>query len=63
MNPAFVIIVFLACIIIQFMASGIYKSIGKFVYRIGKDSIDAMNEDDSVEDNKKNVNESEDKKL
>lgn len=62
MNPAFLIIMFLLCIIIWFMASGIYKAIGKFIYRIGKDSIDAMTEDDdAVKDkSKKNVKESED---
>lgn len=62
MNPAFLIIMFLLCIVIWFMASGIYKAIGKFIYRIGKDSIDAMTEDDdAVKDkSKKNVKESED---
>lgn len=60
MNPAFVIIVFLVCIIVWFMSSGIYKIIGKFVYRIGKDSMDTMTEDDNTVKDKKNVKESED---
>lgn len=46
MNPAFVILVILGCIALWFLASALYKPIGKFVHRIGKDAIDGLTEKD-----------------
>lgn len=56
MNPALGIIVILVCIALWFLASGLYKIIGKFIYKIGKDAIDEMMNDDTNKDksNKKN---------
>lgn len=45
MNPAFVILVIIGCITIWFLASALYKPIGKFVHRIGKDAIDELTEE------------------
>lgn len=45
MNPAFGILVILGCIAVWFLASALYKPIGKFVHRIGKDAIDELTED------------------
>lgn len=45
-NPAFAIIVILACVAIWFLASSLYKPIGKFIHRIGKDAIDEMTRDE-----------------
>lgn len=54
MNPAFAIIVVLCCIALWFLASGIYKLIGKFVYKIGKDAMDElMDTDEDILNNKK----------
>ena len=50
MNPAFLILVVIVCVAVWFLASALYKPIGKFFYRIGKDAIDTMNEED--EENK-----------
>ena len=46
MNPAFIIIVILACIALWFLASALYKPIGKFIHKIGKDAIDELTEEE-----------------
>lgn len=45
MNPAFVLIVLMACVAFWFLASFLYKPIGKFLHRIGKDAMDELNDD------------------
>lgn len=52
MNPAFVILVILGCIALWFLASALYKPIGKFVHRIGKDAIDELTEKDEEKEKK-----------
>lgn len=42
MNPALGIIVIIVCIAVWFLASALYKPIGKFIHRIGKDAIDEL---------------------
>lgn len=51
MNPAFAIIVILCVVAFWFLASSLYRPLGKFFYKIGKDASDIMNEDDD-NDNK-----------
>lgn len=41
-NPAFFIIIFMVCIAVWFLASALYKPIGKFMHRIGKDAVDEL---------------------
>lgn len=51
MNPALPVIVVVVCIAVWFLASSLYKPIGKFIGTIGKDAIDNMkdNEEESEE--------------
>lgn len=51
MNPALGLIVILICIAVWFLASALYKPIGKFFYRIGKGAIDELNSEDNEEEN------------
>lgn len=53
MNPAFVILVIIGCITIWFLASALYKPIGKFVHRIGKDAIDELTEENEEKERSK----------
>lgn len=46
MNPAFAIIVVIVCVAVWFLASCLYKPIGRFIRKIFKDAIDIMQEDD-----------------
>lgn len=47
MNPALGLIVVIVCIAVWFLASALYKPIGRFISKIGKDAIDELkNEDD-----------------
>lgn len=45
MNPAFLIIVVLAAVALWFLSSFIFLPLGKFIYRIWKDMIDAINKE------------------
>lgn len=45
MNPAFVLLAVLALVALWFLASGIYKLIGKFILRIGSDAVNNMKDD------------------
>lgn len=47
MNPAFAILVVVGLVALWFLLSAIYKPLGKFIYRIGKDAVDAMTEDET----------------
>lgn len=49
MNPAFAILVVLGTIALWFLASGIFKVLGRFIFRIGSDAASAMSEE--IEDN------------
>jgi phosphotransferase system glucose/maltose/N-acetylglucosamine-specific IIC component len=52
MNPAFVIIVILICIAVWFLASSLYKPIGRWIGKIGNDAIETMKEEDKNEQEK-----------
>lgn len=52
MNPAFLVIVVIVCIAVWFLASSLYKPIGKFIGRIGKDAIDTIKEENESEEEK-----------
>lgn len=47
MNPVFVILVFIAVIILWFLLSFVFFPLGKLIYRIGKDAFDEMNREDN----------------
>lgn len=52
MNPALGLIIIIVCIAVWFLASSLYKPIGKFINRIGGDAIDELKdveEDESEE--------------
>lgn len=46
MNPALAVLLFIAIVAIWFLLSGLYRIIGNFIYRIGKDAIDEILEED-----------------
>lgn len=46
MNPALLIIIVIAVISLWFLISWLFKPMGKFVYKIGKDTIDIINDTD-----------------
>lgn len=54
MNPAFIILVVLATILLWFLLSFVFMPLGSFVYRIVKDAFDVMNKDDEKEEKEKN---------
>lgn len=52
MNPAFVIIAIIAIIALWFLVSGLYRPLGTLLHKIGKDAVDAMNEEDKNKEQK-----------
>ena len=50
LNPALGIIVVIVCVAVYFLASFLYKPIGRFIGKIGKDAIDTIKETDESED-------------
>jgi len=46
MNPAFVILVLLALVLLWFLSSFAFIPLGKLVYRLVKDALDVMNKED-----------------
>lgn len=52
MNPAFIIIILIVCVSVWFLASSLYRPIGRFICRIGQDVVDIMTEKSESEDNK-----------
>ena len=46
MNPAFIIILILICVAVWFLASSLYKPIGRFVGGIGDDAIKELKDVD-----------------
>lgn len=55
MNPAFAILIIVGLVALWFLLSWLYKPLGKFIYRIGKDAVDAMTEEETndVKENEK----------
>lgn len=57
MNPAFIIILIIAVVVLWFLLSFLFRPMGKFTYRIYKDAVDEMNKtenDKKQEGNQKN---------
>lgn len=52
MNPAIIIIILAGCVALWFLASALYKPIGTFLHKIGKDAMDEINGVDDEKDNK-----------
>jgi len=50
MNPALGLIIAIVCIAVWFLASALYKPIGRFIHRIGKDAIDELKKEDDMEE-------------
>jgi len=50
MNPALGLIIVIVCIAVWFLASSLYKPIGKFIHKIGKDAIDELKNEDEMEE-------------
>lgn len=46
MNPAFIILVIIICIVVWFLASALYKPIGKFVGKVGEDAIKELTDEE-----------------
>ena len=46
MNPALLILLIIFVVAIWFLLSFLYKPIGKFIFRIGKDAIDEMKDEE-----------------
>lgn len=57
MNPAFILICLIGIVALWFSSSGIYKFIGKFICKIGKDAIDELKDIDNKTDSKKSERE------
>lgn len=53
MNPAFVILVILAAVLLWFLLSFVFYPLGRLLYRLWKDAIDEMNREDNTEKEKK----------
>ena len=51
--PVFYILVFVAAILLWFLLSFMFKPMGKIGHRIGKDAVDAINEEENENKNKK----------
>lgn len=50
MNPAFILILIILCVAVWFLASALYKPIGRFLHKIGKDAMDELNDIESNDD-------------
>ena len=46
MNPAFIILVIIICVAVWFLASALYKPIGKFIGKVGDDAIKELSEEE-----------------
>jgi hypothetical protein len=47
MNPALALILIIAAVALWFLLSGLFKPIGNLIYRIGKDAIDIITEEEN----------------
>ena len=52
MNPALTMLLTVGIIALWFLLSFTFKPLGKFIYRIGKDAVDIITEDDKKENEK-----------
>ncbi len=52
MNPALGLIIAIVCIAVWFLASVLYKPIGRLVHRIGKSAIDELKNSELIEKQK-----------
>ena len=50
MNPAFILLVLLAAVVLWFCLSFAFRPIGRFIYRIWKDAVDEINKNDESEE-------------
>lgn len=46
MNPALIILVLIATVVLWFLLSSVFYPLGKLVYRIYKDAVDEINRKD-----------------
>ena len=49
MNPALIILIVIASILLWFLLSFAFNPLGKLIYRIGKDAVDEMNKEENKE--------------
>ena len=49
MNPALIILIVIAAILLWFLLSFAFTPLGKLIYRIGKDAVDEMNKEENKE--------------
>ena len=49
-NPAFIVLILLGVVALWFLASFLYKPLGRFFHRVGKDAIDELTEEDNDND-------------
>lgn len=54
MPAAFILLVLLGVIALWFILSFLYKPLGKLIWRIGKDAMDEINDNDEKEKEKEN---------
>lgn len=52
MNPAFVLLVLIGSVALWFLLSFVFLPLGRFLYRIGKDTIDIMNKNEEEKERK-----------
>ena len=55
MNPALILIVIILAIVLWFLLSFVFIPLGKFLYRIGKDTLDIMNKEFNDEKESKDL--------
>ena len=48
MNPALIILIVIAAILLWFLLSFAFNPLGKLIYRIGKDAVDEMNKEELI---------------
>ena len=49
MNPALIILIVIAAILLWFLLSFAFNPLGKLIYRIGKDAVDEINKEENKE--------------
>lgn len=54
MNPVLIIIIFLAATALWFLLSSLYRPLGRFMYGIWKEAVDAMEDEEKSENNEEN---------
>lgn len=51
MNPVFILLVILSAVLLWFLLSFAFKPIGKMFYRLWKDAVDSMKDENDSEQN------------